>query len=118
MKRRYKLPIKGTVMERKPLAGAEDDPICVIPFSDLVPKKEIIDAETKEKILTSELGGFSLVCLNYDIEEEWCEVEIEASNAFHDWLLNLIPQLKDIAKVKGWKLDKTELEKTKEVRKL
>lgn len=105
MKRRYKLPIKGIVIMREPLTGAEEDPICVVPIIELVPKKEILDPITGEKRLTGEIGGFSYSCLSYNIDEEWCEVELEASSEFHEWLLSILPQLKDIQKEKGWKLE-------------
>ena len=93
IKRRYKLPIKGTVLVLEPLTGANDDPICVIPLDGIA------------GYLTGEFRGY--ICLNYNIVEEWCEVELEASKEFHDWLQSILPQLNDIKGKKKWRLNKS-----------
>ncbi len=98
----YRLPIQGKVLNDKPLTGDSNDPLCVISLPDLPGYDEI----------TSCLG-YRFTVLSYDIDNEECEVELCASDAFHDWLLNLLPQLKSIKQSKGWKLDKTELIKAR-----
>ncbi|MBA7622378.1 hypothetical protein ES703_29755 [subsurface metagenome] len=103
MKRVYRIPIMGGVVNDKPLKGVESNPLCAIPL-DKLPECDALANEDR---------GFSYVVLLYNLDEEEVEVELDATDAFHDWLLNLIPQLKGIAKGKGWKLDKTELVKTK-----
>ncbi len=111
MIRRYKLPIQGIALKREPLTGAEDDPICVIPLGEIDGRpthfNEIAQEETQE--------GCSYTCLDYNIDEEWCEVELEASEEFHNWLAGMLPRLRGIQKAKGWKLDKTKIEKVKVV---
>ncbi|GAJ03147.1 unnamed protein product, partial [marine sediment metagenome] len=62
--------------------------------------------------------GHAYRCLDYDLENGLVEIELDADEAVHSWLLALVPQLRDIAKTKGWKLDKTELEKTRKAREL
>lgn len=98
----------GGVKDDKPLKGIEGNSLCIIPLDELPGFDSLED----------EGGGYSVRNLDYNIDEEWCEIELEASEAVHEWLLNLIPQLRDIAKTKGWKLDKTELEKTRKAREL
>ncbi|MBA7507347.1 hypothetical protein ES706_06066 [subsurface metagenome] len=102
----YKLPIRGRVLNDKPLTGDKNNPLCIIPLSEL-PGYE--DLEPND-------SGFSCVNLNYDIDEGWCEIEVTASEALHEWLLGLMPRVRNIAETKGWKVDKTELEKTKKAR--
>ena len=104
----YKLPIQGKVLNDKPLTGDENSPLCPIPLEELPGYDNLAGGDR----------GIGCVSLDYDVDEEWCEVEIEASETFHNWLLNLIPQLRDIAEQKGWILDKTELMKTREARQL
>ena len=106
MKKRYKLPISGTVVRENPLEGDKTDPICVIPLGELPTFPTFFELKSQEQIPES----FSYTCLNYNLDEEWCEVELEASEAFHNWLAGILPQLKDIQKEKGRKLDKTRLE--------
>lgn len=108
MKRVYRVPIMGGVKNDKPLTGVEGNPLCPIPLEELPGYDSLADEDQ----------GIGCVSLDYDVDEEWCEIEVEASETFHNWLLNLIPQLRDIAKQKGWKLDKTELAKTREAREL
>lgn len=99
MKRIYRIPIMGGVKDDIPLKGVEGNPLCCVPLDELrdFPKGE----------------GYGYTCLSYDVDEEWVEIELEAEETVHNWLLALIPQLRDIARDKGWKLDKTELEKTR-----
>jgi hypothetical protein len=67
---RYKLPIMGKVLRREPLKGDSDNPICPIPI------EEIPDMPS----------GYTRKVLEYNIDEEWCEVEIDADEEFHEWL--------------------------------
>lgn len=94
----------GGIRDDNPLKGVEGNPLCAIPLNELpnFPEGE----------------SYSYTCPNYDVEEEWVEIELEAEEVVHNWLLALMPQLRDVAKTKGWKLDKTELEKTRLARKL
>ncbi len=102
----YKLPIQGKVLNDKPLTGDENNPLSVIPLEELPEYNEL------------DCMGCAYTVLSYDIDNEECEIELRASDAVHEWLLNLMPQLRDIAKQKGWKLDKTELIKTRKAREL
>jgi hypothetical protein len=111
MNRTYKLPIMGKALKGKPLKGDENDPICVIPFGDLPDRPTYPDEETQEL----REYGFSYTCLEYNLDEEWCEIELEASEEFHNWLAGILPELNDIKKSKGWKLDKTKMEKVKAI---
>ncbi|GAI97762.1 unnamed protein product, partial [marine sediment metagenome] len=54
-------------------------------------------------------GAYSCTNLYYNIDEEWCEIELEASEEFHNWLAGILPQLRGIQKEKGWKLDKSKM---------
>ncbi len=112
MRVRYKLPIMGTALKDEPLQGKKEDPLAVIPIQDLAPKRTVIDPDTEQEHEVSKFD-FSFDCLDYNIAEEWCEVEVEAEQGFHDWLAGILPQLNDIKKAKGWKLDKSKLEKVK-----
>jgi len=77
------------------LTGAEDDPICVSPL---------------DSIAGYPTGEFqSYTCLNYNIDEGWCEVELEAGEEFHAWLISILPQLRGIQEEKGWRLDKSRM---------
>lgn len=108
MLKKYKLPIHGTVIKRDPLQGKNDDPILVIPFEEL-PNRPTEIIQTSEGIDKEVRMGFRYMCLDYNIDEEWCEVELEASEEFHSWLTNLLPQLNDFKVRKGWKLDKSRM---------
>ena len=109
MKRKYKLPAVGKILNDEPLTGDPNDPITVLNLQELpnypTSFNEELQREVKEPC--------SMLHLNYNVDEEWCEVEVDASQKFHDWLIDLLPQLMQIKKDKGWKLDKTELEKTR-----
>jgi len=95
IKRRYKLPIKGTILALKPLTGADDNPIGPTPLEDL------------PNFLAEGYSG--CLCLDYNIDEEWCEVEVKASEEFHNWLTGILPELRGIQNDKGWKLDKSKM---------
>lgn len=109
MKKTYKVPIIGTVTKKHPLQGDPQNRLRVLPFEDLIPRIETEHPE--EGIVLVPKWGISFVCLNYDIDEEWCEIEVEACEELHNWLTGILPQLNDIKKTKGWKLDKSKLEK-------
>ncbi|MBA7565122.1 hypothetical protein ES708_06797 [subsurface metagenome] len=102
MIRRYTIPCMGKVKNDKPLEGTKGSPLCAIPLDELPDYPEGL--------------GHGYICLDYDLENGLAEIELDADEAVHDWLLALKPQLKNIAKAKGWKLDKTELEKIKKAR--
>jgi len=99
-KRKYKVPIMGKVLNDQPLTGAIDDPICVIPFNEL-PGWDL------------DRMAYAYTCLEYNVDEGWCDIELTADEATHDWLLSLMPQIFQIRESKSWKLDKTELEKVR-----
>ncbi|MBA7714305.1 hypothetical protein ES703_123323 [subsurface metagenome] len=111
MIKRYKLPIQGTALKKEPLTGARDDPICVIPLSEIDGRPTYYN----EKLGETMQQGCAYTCLNYNLDEGWCEVELEASEEFHNWLANILPQLRGIQEAKGWKLDKANIEKVKGV---
>lgn len=98
----------GSVKNDQPLQGIRGNPLCPIPLDELPGYYN----------LPEEDQGHSSVCLRYDVDEEWCDLRVEASDAFHAWLLGLMPELKAMSKERGWKLDKTELEKTRKARQL
>lgn len=100
MIKRYKLPIQGTVLKREPLKGADADPVSVIDLTQLSGRPRWADGREQ---------GYAIVCLAYDIDEEWCEVELEASEEFHNWLAGILPQLRGIQKERDWKLDKSKM---------
>ena len=105
-KRRYKLPIQGAILVQTPLTGVEDNPIRVMPLSNLPNCPKYYDEASQEE----RERGCCYTCLDYNIDEEWCEVELTASEEFHNWLTGMLPQLRGIQKSKGWKLDKSKLE--------
>ncbi|GAI07774.1 unnamed protein product [marine sediment metagenome] len=105
MKRKYKMPIRGKVLAKEPLTGENGDPICVIPFGDLPDLPTYFDKASQQQVKES----FGYTCLDYNIDEGWCEVELTASEEFHNWLAGILPQLRDIQKEKGWKLDKSKM---------
>lgn len=106
MIRKYKVPIQGTLKKRTPLTGDANDPVIIMPFRDLDGFPTYLDTETQTQVRYL----IDCTCLNYDVDEDWCEIELEADEAVHDWLANILPQLKDIQKAKGWKLDKSKME--------
>ena len=112
MIRKYRLPIKGKVWDDTPLLGDENNPITVVPLSELVPKVQRFDPEGNP-IQVSKFGGYRYICLDYDVDSELCEIELEASEAFHTWLAASLPTFSKMAKAKDWVLDKTELEKVR-----
>lgn len=99
----YKLPIMGGVKCDVPLKGVDGNPLVAIPLEELPGFGKLT-------------GGLTYQVLNYDIESEMCEVELEASEESHNWLAALLPQLNDIKKEKGWKLDKTNVIKIRKAR--
>lgn len=100
MLRKYKLPIYGILLSKKPPKGDSDNPVQPISLNDLPnPPEEVLKGEYKD------------TPFKYNFNEDWCEVEVEASREVHNWLTALLPQLNDIKKAKGWKLDKSRLEK-------
>lgn len=107
MIKRYKLPIQGTVLNDKPLTGSKDDPLVVFPIEKLPNSPTHYDTELKEQVKDS----FRFSCLEYNLDEEWCEIELESSEEFHNWLAGILPQLNDIKKARSWKLDKSKLGK-------
>ncbi len=96
MKKVYHLPIMGKVLNDKPLTGDKDNPLCLIPLDKL----EGFDPD---------IHGCAITCGEYNLEEEWCEVELEGDEAVHAWLASLLPQLQNIKRAQGWELDKAEL---------
>jgi len=107
MRKKYKIPIQGTVIKKEPLTGDETDPVCTFPLAELPNLPTYFNEESRQE----QPEPFGYTCLDYNIDKEWCEVELEASEEFHNWLAGILPQLKDIQKAKGWKLDKTKMEK-------
>ena len=95
MIKRYKIPIQGKVINDKPLTGAKDDPLCSMPIGELfepVPER------------------FGYICLEYDLDKEEVLIELDTDGETHNKLVDLLSQLKNIQKAKGWKLDKSNLE--------
>ncbi|MBA7530163.1 hypothetical protein ES705_22366 [subsurface metagenome] len=117
MIKKYKLPIMGKVLNDAPLTGDKSNPIKVFPIEDLegrpTQKIVVLDEVTHEEVERDALADYSFTCLDYNIEEEWCEVELEASEEFHNWLTGILPQLRGIKKEKGWKLDKAKMKRVK-----
>ena len=109
MKDRYKLPIQGKVLNDKPLTGDARDPIEPINLQELPNCPTYFNEELGATVKQ----GYGIRCGEYDVDEEWCEVELEASEEFHGWLAGILPQLSDIKRAGGWTLDKTELEKAR-----
>ena len=109
--RRHRLPIMGAVIKREPLTGAKGNPIRLVPLSeiveDLMPKVAAVSEKTGEEAMVPEFGSYSYVCLEYNIDEEWCEIELKASEEFHNWLAGILPQLRNVQEAKNWKLDKS-----------
>lgn len=113
MKKRYRLPIVGTVLSKEPLTGDAKDPVRPIDISELMPKNKVIDPDTNEEreVPKYSYAARTLGNFDYNVDDECCEAEIDASKECHAWLGSILPQLNDIKKAKGWKLDKTKLEK-------
>lgn len=99
IKRTYRIPIMGGVKKVHPLKGIEGNTLQLIPLDKLPGYDQLVSKD------------YGYVCLEYNIDEEWCEVELEASEEFHNWLTGMLPQLRNTQKAKGWKLDKSKLEK-------
>ena len=102
-KREYRVPIMGKALNDQPLTGAADNPICTIPFNEL-PGWDL------------DRMAYAYTCLEYNVDEGWCDIEVTADETTHDWLLSLLPQMPEIQRNKGWRLDKTELEKLRVAR--
>lgn len=98
----HRLPIYGTLLSKEPSRGDSDNPVQPISLGDLPsPPEEVVE------------GKYMDMPFKYNFDEDWCIVKLEASQEVHDWLTALLPQLDDIMKAKGWKLDKSKLRKKK-----
>jgi len=82
MIQRYTLPIRGTLLSEKPLAGGPNDPICPFPITDLPDRPTYYDEQLGQDIPI----GFRLESLDYNIDEGWVEIELDADQAVHNWL--------------------------------
>jgi hypothetical protein len=107
MKKKYRLPLVGKVLDDEPLTGDENNPLATIDI-DLLPGFDS---------LSSEEQAFCLVNLEYDVDGGWGEVEIGGSEALHSWLGAALENIDQIYIDSGWNLDKTELEKARLARK-
>ena len=107
MKKKYRLPLVGKVLDDEPLTGDENNPLATIDI-DLLPG---FDG------LSSEEQAFCLVNLDYDVDGGWGEVEIGGSETLHSWLESTLGNIDHVYIDRGWSLDKTELEKTRLARK-
>ena len=108
MKRIYKLPLVGKVLNDHPLTGDDNDPIDILDLHSLdVPTFYHPDWQRMVK------HSYSTLAISWDIDEGTAMVEIAADEAFHDWLIGILPQLMTIQQEKDWKLDKTTLEKVR-----
>jgi len=112
MFRKYKLPIQGKVLNDDPLTGDENNPVVVIPLNELMPKITVTTPDGSQ-IEVGKFGSYQYTCLEYNVDEEWAMVELEATPEFHDWLLSLLPQMKSIQNQRGWRLNKIEMEKAR-----
>lgn len=111
MKKKYKIPIHGKVINDNPLTGGGADPLCSFPLAELPNLPTYFDKETQQQ----EPERFGYICVEYDLDKEEVLIELEASEEFHNWLVGMLPQLRHIQKKKGWKLDKSKMvEKLKE----
>ena len=85
---KYKLPIQGKALRREPLKGDPSDPICIIDLYSMAGFPTVFDELTN----LEKKESYSYQCLDYNIDEEWAEVELEASEQFHQWLSQLLNQ--------------------------
>lgn len=106
MKQYYVLPLKGTVLRLVPLEGAAENPLGPPDLAELLSLVGGVSSDSTE-------GDIAMESINYDIENETVEVVIEASPELHEALQRLSPRFKQIAKERGWKLDKSRLPKCK-----
>ncbi len=83
---RYRFPITGTVLARETLRGDDKDPLCIIPLRDLPDFPTYYDEQRK----VDSPEPLRYECLDYNIDEGWAEVELEASEQLHQWLLRLL----------------------------
>jgi len=108
VKARYILPICGTVLSREPLGGDPNDPLTAFPLSELPNIPTFFDEKAQAQVP----HGYHCSCLEYNIDEGWCEVEIEAEQVIHAWLEAQLPDIEDIQAAKGLKLDVSKLDET------
>ncbi len=96
MKRLYKIPCMGKVLKEKPLTGDPDSPLCSIPLIEM-----------------SRVAGVNGIrvyeCLEYDLVNETVLIRAEVDNEADNWIKGIMKDLKQIAKDKGYKLDKESL---------
>lgn len=88
----------GGVKNDQPLQGVEDNPLMPIPIEELPGFNN----------LPSEERNFGYTVLQYDLDNECCGIEAEASETFHQWLSNAIANIDAVVKTKGWKLDRSQ----------
>ncbi len=100
MKRNYKIPIIGEVLDDKPLTGSQDNPLCSIPLT-----KMARDAGIKG------LTGYE--CLEYNVDEGWVLIRAEVDTEAHKWLIGMLLTLPQVAKDRGWRLDTKELQRVR-----
>ena len=107
MKKKYRLPLIGKVLDDDPLTGDENNPLATIDI-DLLPGFDSLSSQDRV---------FCLVNLKYDVDEGWGEVEIGGSEALHRWLGATLGNIDQVYMDRCWSLDKTELEKARLSRK-
>lgn len=95
-KRLYRVPCMGKVLDDTPLKGSVNNPLCPIPLMDLAREQGI-----------EGLGSYE--SLNYNVDEGWVEIKVEATEEAHNWLASISLSLKQMVRDRGWKLDKEEL---------
>lgn len=98
MKRLYKIPCMGKVLKEKPLTGDPKEPLCSIPLAQMARAAGI-----------KGLSGYE--CLEYNLIDETVLIRAEVDNEADNWIKQMMPTLKQVAKDKGYKLDKSKLEK-------
>lgn len=96
MKRLYKIPCMGKVLKEKPLTGDPDNPLCSIPLAQMARAAGVMGIKRYE-------------CLEYDLEAETVLIRAEVDTEAHTWITSMLSNLKQVAKDKGWKLDKKSL---------
>lgn len=98
MKRLYEIPCMGKALKGNPLKGDAENPLCSIPL-----------AQMARAVGIKGIQGYH--CLEYNLVDETVLIRAEVDTEAHIWIKQMLPTLKQVAKDKGWKLDKSKLEK-------
>jgi len=83
----HRIQIYGSVIKKEPLTGDENDMVRIFPITIIPARPTNVVQSVTQKL------GYSYVCLEYNIDEGWCDIELNADNKVHTWLKSKKPDI-------------------------